>query len=155
MKSRSQQIPESITIRNMKRNEAINKASKGNREKGHLLALSAPASLPTTMEIMGLVISSLVKEAKYCTCLQITDLRHVSLLETQSAAEINNSIQKAPPVLFKSSFIKAGEFESKNSMLHPFSLYRYVTGNVNQYIYWILAQHIVERNINLQNWHMG
>jgi hypothetical protein len=31
---------------------------------------------------MGLVMLSFVKEAKYCTCLQITDLRHLSSLDT-------------------------------------------------------------------------
>jgi hypothetical protein len=44
------------------------------------------------MDIMGLVISTLVKDAKYCTCLQTTDLRHLSFVETYRAAEIQNSL---------------------------------------------------------------
>jgi hypothetical protein len=56
----------------------------------NLPALSAASSLPTTMDIMGLVISSFVKEAKYCTCFQTNVLRHCSFLETWRAAGIRN-----------------------------------------------------------------
>jgi hypothetical protein len=61
-------------------------------QRVNLPALRAASSLPTTMDIMGLVISTLVKDAKYCTCLQTTDLRHLSFVETYRAAEIQNSL---------------------------------------------------------------
>jgi hypothetical protein len=78
-------MPEDLyeKIRNFKQ---IRLAIYKNGRNENLPALSAASSLPTTMEIMGLVKSSLVKEAKYCTCLQITDLRHLSFFETWRAA---------------------------------------------------------------------
>lgn len=80
-------MPEDLyeKIRNFKQ---IRLAIYKNGRNENLPALSAASSLPTTMEIMGLVKSSLVKEAKYCTCFQITDLRHLSFFETWRAAEI-------------------------------------------------------------------
>lgn len=55
-------------------------------EKPNLLAIDADSSLPTTTEIIGLVMLRLVEDLKSCTRRQISHLRHFSFLTTMKEA---------------------------------------------------------------------